>query len=231
MTTEDTNSRCHQQLRPHNTIHKHTRVPNTALQQTSSPDITTVSKTLYNQTLWTTPHALSSDHLPIIPTINIRHEYRLQHNRWTFTNYKKTDWTQFTEDTDHHTHQYTHCQQNLTNIMLRADKHNIPKGKMHSNYRLLPEDIVCKITQRNTIKGANTCDPSIKLLNEEITSNIRLQTTQNEQCSTALVAIDLSAAFDLVNHSILLERLYTYYGISGTALECSDPIYLVVRRV
>ena len=41
----------------------------------------------------------------------------------------------------------------------------------------------------------------------------------NEQCSTALVAINLSAAFDLVNHSILLERLYTYHGISGTALE------------
>ena len=34
-----------------------------------------------------------------------------------------------------------------------------------------------------------------------------------------LVAIDLSAAFGLVNHSILLERLYTCYGISGTALE------------
>ena len=39
-----------------------TRVPNTTLQQTYSPDITT----LYNRTSWTTQHALKSDHLPII---------------------------------------------------------------------------------------------------------------------------------------------------------------------
>ena len=58
-----------------------TRVPNTTLLQTSSPDITTVSNTLYNWTSWTTQHALSSDHLPIITTINIRHDYRLQQNR------------------------------------------------------------------------------------------------------------------------------------------------------
>ena len=77
-----------------------TRVPNTTLQQTSSPVITTVSNTLYNRTSWTTQHALSSDHLPIITTINIRHDYRLQQNRRTFTNYKKADWTQFTEDTE-----------------------------------------------------------------------------------------------------------------------------------
>ena len=51
----------------------------------------------------------------------------------------------------------------------------------------------------------------------KITNDILMN--QNEQCSTALVAIDLSAAFYLVNHSILLERLYTYYGISGMALE------------
>ena len=77
-----------------------TRVPNITLQQTLSPDITTVSNTLYNRTSWTTQHALSSDHLPIITTINIRHDYRLQQNRRTFTNYKKADWTQFTEDTE-----------------------------------------------------------------------------------------------------------------------------------
>ena len=61
----------------------------------------------------------------------------------------------------------------FTNIILMADKHNIPKGKMHSNYRLLPEDIVCKITQRNNIRRANTCDPALKLLNEEINSDIQ----------------------------------------------------------
>ena len=54
-----------------------------------------------------------------------------------------------------------------------ADKHNIPKGKMQSNCRVLPEDIVCKSTQRNNIRRANTCDPTLKLLNEEITSDIQ----------------------------------------------------------
>ena len=44
---------------------------------------------------------------------------------------------------------------------------------MHSNCRLLPEDIVCKITQRNNIRRATTCDPALKLLNEEITSDIQ----------------------------------------------------------
>ena len=143
-----------------------TRVPNTTLQQTSLPDITTVANTLYNQTSWTTQHALSSDHLPIITTINIRHDYRLQQNRQTFTNYKKADWTQFTKDTESAFAQTTiptniHTANRIcTNIILMVDKHiilmvdkhNIPKGKMHSNCRLLPEDIVCKITQRNNIR-------------------------------------------------------------------------------
>ena len=145
-----------------------TRVPNTTLQQTSSPRCLTHR---------TTQHALSSDHLPIITTINTRHDYRLQQNRRTFTNDKKADWTQFTEvrfRSDHHTHQNIHTANRIfTNIILMADKQNIPKGKMHSNCRLLHEDIVCKITQRNNIRRSNTCDPALKLLNEEITSDIQ----------------------------------------------------------
>ena len=99
--------------------------------------------------------------------------------RRTFTNYKKADWTQFSEDTESAFAQTTiptniHTVNRIfTNIILMADKQNIPKGKMHSNCRLLPEDIVCKITQRNNIRRANTCDPALKLLNEEITSDIQ----------------------------------------------------------
>ena len=136
-----------------------------------------MSNTLYNRTSWTTQHALSSDHLPIISTINIRHDYRLQHIRRTFTNYKKADWTQFTEDTVSAFAQTTiptniHTANRMfTNIILMADKHNIPKGKMHSNCRLLPNHIVYKIRQRDNIKRANTCDLALKLLNEEITSD------------------------------------------------------------
>ena len=44
---------------------------------------------------------------------------------------------------------------------------------MHSNCRLLPEDIVCKISQRNNIRRANTCDLPLKLRNEEIISDIK----------------------------------------------------------
>ena len=155
-----------------------TRVLNTTLQHTYLPDITTVSNTLYNRTSWTTQHALSSDPLAIITTINIRHEYRLQQNRRTFTDYKKAEWTQFTEDTESAYAQTTiptniHTAIRIfTNIILMTHKHNIPKGKMNSIYRLLPEDIVCK-TQKKNIRRANTCDPVLKLLNKEITFDIQ----------------------------------------------------------
>ena len=89
-----------------------TRVPNTTLQQTSSSDITTVYNTLYNRTSWTTQHALSADHLPIITTINIRHDYRLQQNdRHSPTTRKLTRRHRRHRvcfRSDHHTHQHTH---------------------------------------------------------------------------------------------------------------------------
>ena len=115
----------------------------------SSPDITTVSNTLYNHTSWTTQHALLSDHLPIITTTNIQHDYRLQQNRRTFTNYKKADWTPFTEDTESAFGQTTmptniHTANSIfTNIILMSDKHNIPKARCIAIAGYYPKTCCC----------------------------------------------------------------------------------------
>ena len=45
-----------------------------------------------------------------------------------------------------------------------------------------------------------------------------LQNIENN-INTAMVALDLSVAFDTVNHGILLEVLNKYYGIQGLALQ------------
>ena len=46
---------------------------------------------------------------------------------------------------------------------------------MHSNYMLLYDHITCKITTKKYMRRANTCDPALKLINEEITSGIHNQ--------------------------------------------------------
>ena len=120
---------------------------------------------------------------PIYPLIDInddtlsRLDYRLTDGHLLTTkkltghNHKDTElaFSQTTIPNDIHTANII-----FTNIILVADKHNIPKGKMPSTSRLLPEHIVCKITQRDNIRRANPCDPALKPLNLEITSDISL---------------------------------------------------------
>ena len=230
-----TNSRYHQQLGPHRTDTP-SRVPNTTLQQTSSPDITLLSNTLYNWTSWTTQHVLSSDHLHIIPTINIRHDYRQQTaTKPTNTHklqkkrldalYQETEFAfaQTTIPINIHT-----VNRIYTTIIVMADKHNIPKGKMHSNCKNIYDHIVCKIIHRNNMRRANTCDPALKRLNTEITSDIHTKKygrniymhngiigeTQvqpnGSPAGTITVALHISKAFDTINiHTLIRKLLHT----------------------
>jgi len=40
---------------------------------------------------------------------------------------------------------------------------------------------------------------------------------------TVLLSLDISAAFDSIDHNILLERLGTYFEISGSARGSTSP--------
>ena len=98
----------------------------------------------------------------IIITINIRHEYILQQNRRTFTNYKTGHNSQKSQS--HRVTESTFAQTTIptnihtvniifTNSILMADKHIIPKGKMNSNCKLLPEYIYRNIIRNRPVSG------------------------------------------------------------------------------
>ena len=94
------------------------------------------------------------------------------------------------------------------NIILMSDKHNIPGGNMHSNCRLLPEDIVCKVTQGNSIGRADACGPVLKLLGEEMTSDI-------EEHKQNLWREHLAAQWDHRHNTHILWK--TRHGLSNRA--------------
>ena len=120
--------------------------------------------------------------LSISRTTRAQKNFRPQTYRQTFTNYKQANWTQVTKDTELAFSQTTipdniHTANRnsiFTNIILLADKHNILKLKMPNVFSFLPGHIVCKITQQDNVRRANSCDLSLKLLNSEITSEVSL---------------------------------------------------------
>ena len=156
-----------------------TRRPNNSLQQDTSPDITTIHNSLYNRAQWETLTKLNSDHLPILTTLHTRTKFRLTQGRRCYTNYRKANWTDFTEEietalantappTDVH-----NANTILTNIILQADKHNIPKGKVNDKHRLIPDDIRQKIDERNRRREIDPRDPTLSVLNDEIEKDLQ----------------------------------------------------------
>ena len=76
----------------------HTRTPFAHNQTTTSPDITIIPNSLILKSTWNTKCALSSDHLPIITTINTRTRFKITTLRNSYTNYNKENWENFTKE-------------------------------------------------------------------------------------------------------------------------------------
>ena len=177
-----TNRKCHQQLRPYNTKDRHTNqsATNTTLQYKHlhriSPRCLTHCTTGHRGQLNTHYHLTTYPWSPqsiydMTIDCNKTDEHLQTTRKPTGHNLPDTE-SAFAQTTITPPPNIHYANIILTNIILMADKHNIPKHEMHSNCRLLPNHIVCKITQINNMRRANICDPALKLFNKEITSDI-----------------------------------------------------------
>ena len=78
-------------------------------------------------------------------------------------------------------------------------------------YSHMTDNKLFPVLQSAYRKGHSTDTALLRVVND-ILSNM------NKQHVSILVLLDLSAAFDTVDHVILLPRLETSFGITGTAL-------------
>ena len=106
-------------------------------------------------------------------------QFRSKDNKKTYTNYKKANWKNFTseiettlEDTTDPTDVHN-SNKIITNLILKADKHNIPKGKINSHHLILPDNIRNKIQERNKLRKQDSKNPSLTEMNKEINKLIQ----------------------------------------------------------
>ena len=156
-----------------------TRIPTNRNQQATSQDISTASNTIYNNITWSTLNALNSDHNPIKISYNTKTKFRLIQHRRSYTNYRKADWQGFTNSIENaltDTTDVTDVHKSnkiLTLLLLDADKHYIPKGKIRPNNPLLPENIRAQIKERDIIKANDPTDNRLEHLNKDISQAIQ----------------------------------------------------------
>ncbi len=78
-------------------------------------------------------------------------------------------------------------------------------------YSFLEKYDICEDFQSGFRPSHNTETALIRVINDLLSSSDR-------GCISLLVLLDLSAAFDTIDHNILLNRLENFVGISGSAL-------------
>ena len=160
----------------------------------TAPDISMATNNLLPTSNWKIEHALSSDHLPIIISINTSTK-KIKAPKRTFVNFAKADWTKFTEYTEEEfeksnlTSNVLKSEKIFRNIMNKAAGRHIPAGRIPKiNGSNIPQEASELIETRNTIRATNPSDPRIQELNIEINEKIadhkRQKWKENvEECS------------------------------------------------
>ena len=118
------------------------------------------------------------------------------------------------------------------NIYPLLKKHNLPHEELSSYRPISNLNFISKVLERviqtrlnnhlstfpsicrfqSAYRKFHSCETALLRIHNDISLAI------NHQKVTALVLLDLSAAFDTIDHSILLSRLHSTYGLTGNAL-------------
>src|SRR6478609_7267135 len=123
------------------------------------------------------------DRTPLRPSThphNNQHHTKLSTptNTQNAYNYKKANWTGFKEEIEQallntpapdnvHT-----SNKLLTNLILTAGKHHIPKGQVKTRNSILPAPIRYLIKTRNNLRRTKPTNPNLNQLNDDITKRI-----------------------------------------------------------
>ena len=111
------------------------------------------------------------------------------------------------------------------------EKHNLPQDELSSYRPISYLNFVSKVLERiiharisSHLESFQSITPFQSAYRQFHSTETALLCIQNDllainkQKVSALVLLDLSDAFDTIDHKILLSRLSTFYGLSSTAL-------------
>ena len=143
----------------------------------SSPDISLASPSLLLPTSWQTVTTMSSDHLPIIITLQTSTpNTRAQHK--CYVNLKKANWPDYQQEIERELSKLplpadAHSGEKIfRKILLNAAKHYISKGRKKLNSQPLPAEIVSLIEERDRVRRVSPAARNLTALNNNITTAI-----------------------------------------------------------
>ena len=143
----------------------------------TAPDVGLATSDILSSIDWCTETKLSSDHLPIILTVNAEFTRHKSANR-TYINFAKADWSGFKDYaenafatapavTDVHK-----SEKLFRKIVQKAAKKFIPAGRILKPINSIPSDAADMIKERDDIRNQNPSDQRIPDLNKDINRTI-----------------------------------------------------------